>query len=80
MYPPRSENGIIIYSEESESYASEEVCDLILRTKPIITKVSVDSTSATTGKISVNWLNPEQIDTVGKAVDHIAEATGAATK
>ena len=42
--------------------------------------MSVDSTSATTGKISVNWLNPEQIDTVGKAVDHIAEATGAATK
>ncbi len=64
MYPPRSENGIIIYSEESESYASEEVCDLILRTKPIITKVSVESTSTDAGKIRVNWLNPEQIDTV----------------
>ncbi len=64
MYPPRSENGNIIFSEESESYASDEVCDLILRTKPVITKVSVESTSIDQGKIRVDWLNPNEIDTV----------------
>lgn len=64
MYPPRSENGNIIYSEESESYASVEVCDLILRTKPLITKVTVESTSSDLGKIEINWANPNKIDTL----------------
>jgi len=64
MYPPRSENGNLIFSEETESYASDEVCDLILRTKPILTKASVETTSESNGKIRVEWLNPNQLDTV----------------
>lgn len=64
MYPPRSENGNLIFSEETESYASDEVCDLILRTKPILSKASVANTSSDKGKIEVEWLNPNQLDTI----------------
>jgi len=62
-YFPRDENGTRIFiGENSESYASDEVCDIILRTKPIITKVSVETTDETNGKIAVNWIKPEQLD------------------
>ncbi len=64
MYPPRSENGTIIYSEPVESYSSIEWCDLILQTKPIITQVTVDSTSNVNGTITIQWLSPKEIDTL----------------
>lgn len=64
MYPPRSENGNIIYSEAVESYSSTEICDLILQTKAIITQATVDSTAISTGKITVQWMNPSQLDTL----------------
>ncbi|MBC7382898.1 MAG: gliding motility-associated C-terminal domain-containing protein [Bacteroidia bacterium] len=62
FYPPRTENGTIIISDATEGYASDEVCDIILRTKPVITNVSVESTSATVGKIYVKWLRPIVLD------------------
>lgn len=64
MYPPRSENGNIIFSEPVESYCSIELCDLILQTKPIITQVTVDSTSNSNGAITIQWLSPLVIDTL----------------
>ncbi len=64
MYPPRSENGSIIFSEPVESYSSIEICDLILQTKPILTQVTVDSTSTSNGVITIKWLSPKQIDTL----------------
>ncbi len=62
-YYPRNEDGtVILIGEKTESYASKEVCDIILRTQPIITKVSVESTSNTAGKIQVEWLKPTILD------------------
>jgi hypothetical protein len=59
QYFPRNEDGtIILVGENTESYASEEVCEIILRTQPIITKVSVEKTAITDGKIWVNWIKP----------------------
>ncbi|OYU96328.1 MAG: hypothetical protein CFE21_07985 [Bacteroidetes bacterium B1(2017)] len=62
-YYPRNEDGtVILIGEYTESYASEEVCDIILKTKPIITKVSVEKTSESNGKIRVDWLKPDILD------------------
>lgn len=64
FYPPRSENGAIIFSEPVESYASKEVCGLIELTSPAITNVSVNETSVNNGKIFVRWIKPQRIDTL----------------
>ncbi|MDP1726742.1 MAG: gliding motility-associated C-terminal domain-containing protein [Bacteroidota bacterium] len=61
-YPPRTENGTIIVSDATEGYSSDEVCDIILRTKPIITNVSVEETSVNNGKIFIKWLKPNVLD------------------
>ena len=62
-YYPRDENGTrILLGENSESFASEEVCEIILRTKPMITKVSVLKTAEADGKIEVHWIRPSQLD------------------
>lgn len=61
-YPPRTENGTIIVSDATEGYSSDEVCDIILRTKPIITNVSVEETSVSNGKIFIKWLKPNVLD------------------
>jgi gliding motility-associated-like protein len=64
QYYPRNEDGtIILIGELTESYASIEVCDIILKTKPIITKVSVEKTGTTDGKVEINWIKPEIFDT-----------------
>lgn len=44
------------------SYASEEVCEKISATGPIITNVSVNNTDAANGEITVSWLPPFEID------------------
>lgn len=64
FYPPRSENGAIIFSEPVESYASKEVCGLIELTAPAITNVSITETSENNGKIFVRWIKPQRIDTL----------------
>ncbi len=63
-YYPRNENGtVILVGERTESYASEEVCNMMMRRKPIITKVSVQNTSLTEGSIQVDWIKPTELDT-----------------
>ncbi len=49
-----------------ESLPSNETCLVLLRDLPLITKVSVDSTSENDGTIHVRWTRPlaEQLDTV----------------
>jgi gliding motility-associated-like protein len=64
FYPPRNEQGTIIFGLPVEGYASEEVCDMYLRTKPIITEASVLSTNNDIGKVSVSWIPPNVLDTV----------------
>ncbi len=62
-YYPRNEDGtVILIGEKTESYASKEVCAIILRTQPIITKVSVEKTAGADGKIQVEWIKPNILD------------------
>ncbi len=64
VYPPRSGTGQIIISDLSESIASIEVCDNIILSSPVITKVSVSNTSTTLGKIEMAYITPKVIDTL----------------
>jgi gliding motility-associated-like protein len=64
VYPPRAASGQIIYSEPAESIASEEICDNIVLSEPSLTKVSVISTSVTTGKVEINYIKPDTLDTL----------------
>ena len=63
VYPARNELGAVIGGRSSESYASAEVCNVILRSKPIITKASVNYTDSLNGSIQLNWLRPDTLDT-----------------
>lgn len=64
-YYPRNESGTrILVGENTESYASDEVCNMILRTKPILTKISVRETSTDQGSIQVDWIKPTELDTL----------------
>lgn len=50
------------YEDGDESYASEEACVLFTKVVPLMTKVSVDSTSSSTGIINLEWSSPDTID------------------
>jgi len=54
---------IAVYPDGSESKASEEVCDQLKKDVPIITNVSVNSTSTTAGQMFVAWSKPTEHDT-----------------
>lgn len=54
---------IAIYPDGSESKASDEVCNQLKKDVPIITNVSVNSTSTTTGQMYVAWSKPTEHDT-----------------
>lgn len=46
-----------------ESYVSEEIClDPILADEPVITNVSIENTSASTGRVLVRWTHPFDIN------------------
>jgi gliding motility-associated-like protein len=49
---------VAIYGDGSPSFASMEVCARLVRDVPIITHVTVDSTSTTDGQITVRWVKP----------------------
>lgn len=44
------------------SYASEEVCQQIDATGPVITNVTIDETDTENGEVTVSWLPPFDID------------------
>ncbi len=44
------------------SYASQEVCNIILADAPVMTNVDVKTTSETDGTIEVKWQHPFEID------------------
>lgn len=46
------------------SIASDEVCDAIIRSKPIITHVSIINTDAIKGSLRLAWLRPDTLDTL----------------
>ncbi len=62
VYPARDRYGKPLYSYDAESYASAEVCDAIIRSKPVITRVSVSHTSQTLGAVEGTWLRPDTLD------------------
>ncbi len=52
------------FKDSAESYISEEQCTELIRGIPIITNVSVMSTSTDTGKVYIAWAKPQDYDTV----------------
>ncbi|MEQ8625083.1 MAG: gliding motility-associated C-terminal domain-containing protein [Vicingaceae bacterium] len=52
------------FADGAESYASEEVCAKVKKIVPVITKVSVLSTSNNAGVIDLGWSPPDTIDIV----------------
>jgi len=52
------------FEDGAESIASEEVCTDLQKDLPVITNVSIDSTSATDGRIFIAWSKPTELDTV----------------
>lgn len=63
VFPPRNANGNVNGNRPSESYVSDEVCDAIIRSKPIITNVSVRTTDIINGSIELTWIRPDTLDT-----------------
>ncbi len=55
---------VALFSDGSESYASEEVCAQLKLGYPLITKVSVDSTSQDEGRIKLSWKKFTDFDTI----------------
>lgn len=53
-----------IYSDGSESIASNEVCSVLIHGTPILTNVSVTNTDQTNGSIYVAWAKPRNLDTI----------------
>jgi len=55
---------VACYPDGAESIASDEVCDHLKKDVPIITNVSVNTTSQTTGSMYVAWSKPTEHDTM----------------
>jgi gliding motility-associated-like protein len=65
FYLARNDEGqIVSLAQSSEGVASKEICGVIIRTKPIITNVSVLNTAISNGTILVKWLKPLFLDSV----------------
>jgi len=54
---------VAFFSDNAESYVSDEVCTYLLDDAPVITNVDVDETSVEYGIINVKWRRPVEIDT-----------------
>ena len=55
---------VALFDDGAESYASQEVCAELELGYPLITKVSVDSTDNTKGRIDLNWAKYLDFDTI----------------
>jgi len=51
------------FADGAKSFASEEVCERLIRGIPIITNVSVENTDVQNGQIYLAWSRPTEIDT-----------------
>ena len=52
------------YPDGAKSIASDEVCAQLIKDVPIVTNVSVNTTSPTTGSIYLAWSKPTEHDTI----------------
>ncbi|MBI5539903.1 MAG: gliding motility-associated C-terminal domain-containing protein [Bacteroidia bacterium] len=53
-----------VFSDEAESYASNEACTELVKGIPVITHVSISKTDINIGKIYVEWSKPTEFDTI----------------
>ncbi|MDP4221957.1 MAG: gliding motility-associated C-terminal domain-containing protein [Bacteroidota bacterium] len=59
---------VAVYPNGAESIVSNEVVSSLVSGIPVITNVSVRSTSTTNGSILVRWLKPTRLDTIPSAI------------
>ncbi len=59
---------VAVYPNGAESIVSNEVLSSLVSGIPVITNVSVRSTSTTNGSMLVRWLKPDRLDTIPAAV------------
>jgi gliding motility-associated-like protein len=52
------------YPDGAESYASNEVCAQLKKDIPVITNVSINTTSSTNGSLYLAWSKPTELDTI----------------
>jgi gliding motility-associated-like protein len=55
---------VAVFSNGAESKSSNEISTSLVSGVPVITNVSVRTTSATNGSIVVRWKKPEKLDTI----------------
>ncbi|MCX6257014.1 MAG: gliding motility-associated C-terminal domain-containing protein [Bacteroidia bacterium] len=55
---------VATFPDGAESYPSEEHCTHLVRGIPVITNVSVKTTSKTNGSMYIAWSKPSQLDTI----------------
>jgi gliding motility-associated-like protein len=55
---------VATFPDGAESYPSLEACASLIKDVPVITNVSVDTTSSTVGKNTIIWSMPTDLDTV----------------
>jgi gliding motility-associated-like protein len=55
---------VALYPDGSESYASVEFCAQLRREVPALTKVSIEITDQTSGRDTVQWVHPIELDTL----------------
>ncbi len=53
---------VAYYSDKAESYASNEACATLKKDVPVITNVSINTTSETDGSLFLGWSKPTEID------------------
>lgn len=52
-----------VYDDKSESYPTPEFCAQLKKDVPVITRVSVANTSLSTGKDTITWAKPTELNT-----------------
>jgi gliding motility-associated-like protein len=55
---------VAVYTNGTESKASNEISSSLVSGVPVITNVSVRTTSATNGSLVVRWKKPDKLDTI----------------
>ena len=55
---------VAYYPDNAESYASNEACATLKKDVAVITNVSINTTSETSGSVYVAWSKPTELDTI----------------
>lgn len=55
---------IALFPDGAESYTSPEACAYLKDARPVITHVSIEKTSADSGRVYIEWSKPDELDTL----------------